>query len=150
MGDPGHDLAALVRRFNDAFNRVDLDAVIDLFAVDAIYVTLEGRVRRGRAAIRRELAPQFRGVFGRLTFEELDLAVDPTRGRVTLHWRCHHDLTAAAAGVGDELRRRAWRALYGRGAVWEGIDLLHLEGGMVVEKHTFTKAFLPRARRARG
>jgi ketosteroid isomerase-like protein len=142
-------LIAAVRRFNDAFNRVDLDGAVALFAEDALYSTFEGRERRGRAAIRAELAPQFRGVYGRLTFDELDLYVDVDAAKASLRWRCHHDLRASARRPVDDVRRRAWRALYGRALTWEGMDILHLDRarGLVVAKHTFAKARLPRTRR---
>lgn len=144
------ELVIGVRRFLAAFNDLDLDGSVAMFAEDALYRTFEGVERRGRAAIRRELAPQFRGVYGRISFEELELLVDPVSARAALRWRCVHDLSVPAQRGIDDLRRRAWRALYGDVASWEGADILHLGVGgacHVSAKHTYAKARLPRTRR---
>jgi len=143
-------LIDVVRRFVDVFNRGELDRVMAMFAENGLYRTFEDEAWRGRQAIRRALAPQFRGVFGRIAFEELDLFVDPVAAKVALRWRCVHDFTARAESTMDDLRRRGWRALYGSFATWEGMDVLHVDAeGRVSEKHTYAKARLPRAHRGR-
>jgi len=144
------ELVLTVRRFLSAFNDGDLDGSVAMFTEDGLYRTFEGVERRGRAAIRRELAPQFRGVYGRISFTELDLFVDPVSARAALRWRCVHDFRVAAGRGLDDLRRRGWRALYGHVASWEGADILHLEvggAGQVSAKHTYAKARLPLTRR---
>jgi len=45
-------IAELIDAFTDAFNRNDLDAVMAAFADDSEYRPGDGRIHRGRAAIR--------------------------------------------------------------------------------------------------
>lgn len=117
-------LEGLVRRFTEAFNRDDLDAVMSFLAEDATYDEFNGRRSVGKAAIRGAFVPQFRGDYGTIRFEMEDLFVDVEAGRALVRWRC----TIAKNG-----RVRAWR----------GLDVLHVRNGLVTEKHTYAKAEVP-------
>jgi len=66
-------LETLVLRFCEAFNRDDLDAVMEYFAEDALYETFEGRLCRGKEEIRAAFEPQFRGDFGRILWPAVRL-----------------------------------------------------------------------------
>ncbi len=142
-------LKDLVLRFNDAFNRDDLDAVMTFFAEDAVYETMEGHHARGKAAIRAAFEPQFRGDFGRLRFLEEDVLIDEAAGKVVLRWVCQHGLDGPLASGLVGLRQRFYRAVYGRTFGWEGLDVLHVVDGKLVEKRTYARAKLPLIRRAR-
>lgn len=119
--DAADALTRLTRDFTAAFNRDDLDGVMAYFTDDALYDQHDGRVSRGKEAIREALVPQFRGDFGRIRFDEEDLFVDPARSRALVSWTC----TLERDG-----RTRAWR----------GLDILHVRDGQVIEKHTYAKA----------
>jgi ketosteroid isomerase-like protein len=113
-------LADLVIRFTDAFNRDDLEGVMALMAEDALYDEFNGKQNRGKAAIREAFVPQFRGDYGVLRFHSEDLFVDAIAGKALIRWRC-------------TLER------HGRCRGWRGLDILHFENGLVKEKHTYAK-----------
>jgi uncharacterized protein (TIGR02246 family) len=119
------ELARLTARFTEAFNRDDLEEVMTYFAEDAIYDEFNGRLSRGKAAIREAFVPQFRGDYGRIRFHTEDIFVDPAAAKAMVRWRC----TLEHGG-----RTRAWR----------GLDLLRFEHGLVKEKHTYAKTEAPR------
>jgi ketosteroid isomerase-like protein len=118
------ELEALVVAFTDAFNREDLDGVMAFLADDAVYDQFDGVRAVGKAAIREAFVPQFRGDYGTMRFVTEDLFVDATTGKAMISWLC----TLERDGV-----RRGWR----------GLDLLHFEGRLVKEKHTYAKADVP-------
>jgi uncharacterized protein (TIGR02246 family) len=118
-------LGELTRRFVDAFNRIDLDAVMEFFADDAIYDEFNGRRNRGRDAIRAAFTPQFTGAFGRMQFLDDDLFIDAATGKVMASWRCTLDVK-------------------GHPTSWRGLDLLHFRpDGKLVQKLTYAKAKAP-------
>jgi len=118
------ELSDLVIRFTDAFNREDLDGVMAFIAEDAVYDQFNGVRAEGKAAIREAFVPQFRGDYGTMRFVTEDLFVDAAAGKAMISWTC----TLEAGGL-----RRGWR----------GLDLLHFEGRLVQEKHTYAKADVP-------
>jgi uncharacterized protein (TIGR02246 family) len=117
-------LEDLVLRFTDAFNREDLDGVMDFMADDAVYDEFNGRQHRGKAAIREAFVPQFRGDFGKIRFQAEDVFVDAESGKALIRWLCTLE---------TEERAGAWR----------GLDILHFENGLVKEKLTYAKATVP-------
>ncbi len=117
-------LEDLVVRFTDAFNRMDLDAVMAFMAEDAIYDEFNGTRNRGKAAIREAFGPQFRGDYGKMQFHTEDLFVDATSGKALIRWVCTLDTKRGPAG-------------------WRGLDILHFENGLITEKHTYAKAKTP-------
>ena len=118
------ELEALVIAFTDAFNREDLDGVMAFLAADAVYDQFDGVRAVGKAAIREAFVPQFRGDYGTMRFVTEDLFVDAAAGKAMISWTC-----TLEAG---ELKRG-----------WRGLDLLHFEGRLVKEKHTYAKADVP-------
>jgi ketosteroid isomerase-like protein len=117
-------LEDLVIRFTEAFNRDDLDGVMAFMADDALYDEFNGKINRGKAAIRAAFVPQFRGDYGVLRFHTEDLFVDTESGKALIRWLC----TLERHG-----RRRGWR----------GLDILHFENGRLKEKLTYAKAEVP-------
>ena len=115
------ELADLVTRFTDAFNRDDLDAVMGFLAEDAVYDEFDGKQSRGKAAIRAAFEPQFRGAFGRIRFEAEDLFVDPVSGKGLIRWLCTLERDGRVRG-------------------WRGLDILHVRDGRIAEKLTYAKA----------
>lgn len=121
------DLRARVRAFVDAFNRGDLEEVMRYFAEDATYDELTGRRNVGKDAIRAAFAPQFRGDFGNLVFDEEDLFVDAADGKALVSWICR---------------------LQGKRGGWRGLDILTFrKDGLVAEKRTYTKADIAKIER---
>lgn len=115
--------------FTDAFNRNDLDGVMNWFADDAIYDEFHGGRHEGKAAIRDAFEPQFAGRFGTMRFNQEDLFLDPETGKAMISWLCTLD-------SGDR---------YGG---WRGLDLLHFDAdGRLLQKHTYAKTDKPQMRR---
>jgi len=113
-------LEALVDRFTAAFNRDDLDTVMELMADDAIYDEFNGVRSVGREAIRKAFEPQFAGAFGTIRFHNEDVFIDAEQGKVLTRWVC---------SLEREGRRREWR----------GLDILRVQDGRITEKHTYAK-----------
>ena len=117
-------LADLVVRFTECFNQNDLEGVMALMAEDAVYEEFTGAINRGHAAIRAAFVPQFRGDFGKMRFETEDLFVDATTGKALIRWVCRLETKRGPAG-------------------WRGLDILHVEHGLVTQKLTYAKAKVP-------
>ena len=117
-------LADLVVRFTEAFNANDLEGVLALMAEDAVYEEFAGAINHGKAAIRAAFVPQFRGDFGKMRFDAEDLFVDATSGKALIRWVCRLETKRGPAG-------------------WRGLDILHVENGLVKEKLTYAKAKVP-------
>lgn len=118
------ELIDLTRRFVAAFNREDLDAVMEFFADGAVYDEFNGRRNVGKDAIRAAFKPQFSGAFGAMRFLDEDLFADAESGKVMASWRCT-------------------LALKGEPTSWRGLDLLHFVNGRIVAKLTYAKAKTP-------
>ena len=119
-------LLRLTNEFLDAFNRLDLDAVMSFFAEDGIYEEFNGKESRGLEAIRAAFEPQFAGKWGKIRFVDERLIVDADAGEVMASWRC-------------ELEQ-----VQGAPASWRGLDLLRFdERGRIVRKSTYAKAKAP-------
>jgi hypothetical protein len=144
-------IADALDRFVDAFNANDLDRVMTFFAPDAIYAPGDGRVHRGPDAIRAAFAPQFRGVFGAMTFDLQDRLVDEPARKAALRWVCRHDVGGAHARSIPWPQRWLYRVLYGRRFGWQGVDLFRFDDqGRIVEKHTFAGYDRPKIQRELG
>ena len=117
-------LADLVVRFTDCFNANDLEGVMALMAEDAVYEEFTGVINRGKTAIRTAFVPQFRGDFGKMRFEAEDLFVDAESGKALIRWVCRLETKRGPAG-------------------WRGLDILHVENGLVTQKLTYAKAKVP-------
>jgi hypothetical protein len=118
------ELLDLTRRFVDAFNRNDLDTVMDFFADNSYYDEFNGRRNTGKDAIRAAFVPQFSGAFGKMQFIDEDAFADEHNGKVMASWRC--TLT-----------------IKGEAVSWRGLDLLHFQDGKLIAKITYAKAKAP-------
>ena len=119
-----NELIDLARRFVEAFNRKDLEAVMAFFDDDGVYDEFNGRRNVGKAAIRAAFEPQFTGAFGVMRFLDEDLFADAEVGKVMTSWRCT-------------------LAIKGEPTSWCGLDLLHFAGGKLIAKLTYAKTKVP-------
>ena len=117
-------LDALTDDFVDAFNRMDLDAVVGAFADGAVYEDSGGARHEGRAAIRAAFEPLVGGARGTIRFDEEDRFVDVEAGKVLTRWR----LTIVKDG-----KRSAMR----------GLDALEYRGDELVAKRAYMKLATP-------
>ena len=144
-------IADLVDAFTAAFNRNDLDAVIDSFADDAEYLPGDGNTHRGRPAIRAAFAPQFSGAFGAMRFDSLDRLVDEPARKATLRWICRHDLTGVHGRRVSPILRWTLRLRHGLRVGWHGVDVFHFDArGKITGKYTYANYGRPRLERELG
>ena len=150
---PTPSLAAMVEGYVKAFDDNDLDRVMTFFADGAAYHTPAGDERVGLAAIRRELEPQFRGVYGAMRFDELDRLVDEESRKAVTRWICRHDLThGKATTLSVKIERVVVGALVGNRFGWEGVDVFHFDAaGKIKGLYSYgTWARRPRLRKELG
>ena len=107
-------------RISDAFNRGDLDAVMEFFADDAIYIEFNGTENRRTESIRKAFEPQFRGDFGKVLFHHEDFFYDEKVGKAVSSWRCTLEMD-------------------GKSHEWSGLDIYVFDGELIKEKHTWTQ-----------
>jgi uncharacterized protein (TIGR02246 family) len=144
-------IADLVDAFTDAFNRNDLDTVMAAFADDAEYRPGDGKVHRGRAAIRAAFTPQFSGAFGAMRFDPEDRLIDETARKAALRWICRHDLSGPHGKRVSLLLRLAIRLRHGSRVGWHGVDVFHFDpAGKITGKFTYANYDRPRLSRALG
>jgi ketosteroid isomerase-like protein len=111
------DPVAVVRAFNEAWDRHDLDGTLALMSVDAVFESTgpapDGAPHRGHDAIRAAWQPIFDDPVSRFEYEEI-LPAGPDA--VVVRWTYHWD--------GGHIR---------------GIDLFRVRAGLVTEKHSYVK-----------
>ena len=138
-------IAQVLARFNQAFNRLDLDEVMTFFADDAVYDPGDGTRHRGRAAIRRAFAPQFAGAFGAMRFDVEDELVDERAGKAAVRWVCRHDLGGDAGRRMRPWLRALVRLRHGPRVRWQGVDVFHFDAdGKINGKYTYAGYDRPR------
>lgn len=121
MNMSSEELRQLTIDFTEAFNRDDLDGVMGFFADDIVYYQYDGAVSSGRSAVRQSFEPQFSGKFGVIRFEMADIIVDAENQKSLVTWLCR--ISKEETDIG-----------------WQGLDILHMRSGKIIEKHTYAKA----------
>lgn len=140
-------VAVILERFNDVFNRNDLDGVMTYFAEGALYDPGDGKRHVGKAAIRAAFAPQFAGVFGAMRFDVEDQVIDEAGGKAAIRWICRHDLSGDRARAMSWARRAFLKARFGAKLGWRGLDVFHLDdSGAIAAKFTYAHYNLPQLR----
>lgn len=114
---------AILKEFLDAFNRHDLDAIMDYFADECVFYMPRGAGPRGeqyvgKEAVRAGLAKRFSGI--------PDVHYGEDR-----HWVC--------GDVGVSEWTLTGTSLSGQQLEVRGIDLLEFTGGKVTRKDSFWK-----------
>jgi ketosteroid isomerase-like protein len=117
-----NDTLAAVQRFNDAFNRHDVDAVMGAMTEDCVFENTspapDGERYEGYAAV-RAFWEDFFGASPRATFETEDIFASGDRGVVC--WRYH------------------WIEPDGRRGHIRGVDVFRVRDGKVAEKFAYVK-----------
>lgn len=98
---------------------------MQFFTEEALYTEFNGRKNRGKEEIRKAFGPQLQGTCGQIRFHEEDIFADEQDGKALIRWRC----TIRVDGKPQE---------------WDGLDILHFEGTLIKEKHTYAKADVPK------
>jgi ketosteroid isomerase-like protein len=120
-----HDLGKLIERYNDAWNRQDLDSIHEFHAPDVVFHnhTAGDRID-GAEAVREHIANIFRNWPG-MWFSSRRLYV--RHDLVVSEWTAH------AEKDGRELE-------------WDGIDVFPFEDGLIKRKDVYSASHSPRVR----
>ena len=118
------ELIQLTNAFVDAFNRMNLDDVVDFFAEDGVYEDSTGGRHIGHDAIRTAFAPLVGGSRGNIRFDGEDVFVETDTGKVLASWRLNLDKD-------------------GEVSVIRGIDILEFEADKLKRKMAYTKVDKP-------
>lgn len=120
---PATVTTALLKDFLEAFNRHDLDAIMEFFAPDCVFYMPRGAAPRGdryagKAEVRAGLAKRFKGI------PNVHYGEDR-------HWVC------------DDFGVSEWTlsgtTVSGKEIEVRGVDLLEFSGGKVTRKDSFWK-----------
>jgi steroid delta-isomerase-like uncharacterized protein len=128
-GPHGHPLAGTIERYNDAWNRHDVDAVVALHAPDMVFENHTAGERVEGEAVRGHVAAIFDS-WPDLTFETRRLYLRD--GLVVQEW------TATATHARELSRGGLTAAPSGRRLQWEGLDVMPFENGLVKRKDVYS------------
>ena len=124
MTDRRNELIELTEKLIDAFNRMDLDGVVEMFAEVGVYEDSTGGTHIGHPAIREAFAALVGGSRGTIRFDGEDVFVEAETGKVLASWRLNLD-------KGGEI------------SVIRGLDVLEFRGDKLVRKMAYMKADTP-------
>ena len=117
------DVARLIERYNEAWNRQDLDAIHALHHADVVFCNhTAGESAEGAAAVREHIA----GIFA---------------GNPGMRFRTRSLRTA------DDFAVCEWTLTVekdGRTLEWDGVDVFPLRDGLIARKDVYSSAHRPR------
>jgi steroid delta-isomerase-like uncharacterized protein len=124
-----HELEAVIARYNEAWNRHDVDAILAMHTEDSVF---ENHTSGGRGSGKAEIRAILEGIFatfpdlqfeGRRLYVRDDLVVQEWTAGAT------HSTTITRAG-------KTYPAT-GRKISWNGMDVIPMRGGLVVRKDVY-------------
>jgi steroid delta-isomerase-like uncharacterized protein len=124
-----HELEAVIARYNDAWNRHDIDAILALHTDDAVF---ENHTSGGKGVGKPEIRALLEGIFA--TFP--DLRFDSRRlyvrdDLVVQEW------TATATHTKSITRAGKTYPPSGKKIAWNGMDVIPMRGGLVARKDVY-------------
>jgi ketosteroid isomerase-like protein len=124
MSNRRDDLIRLTEEFVDAFNRMNLDDVVNFFATDGVYEDSTGGRHVGHEAIRTAFEPLVGGSRGKIRFDGEDIFVEAESGKVLASWRLNLDKDGSISVI-------------------RGIDILEFTGDKLKRKGAYMKVDKP-------
>lgn len=124
MSNRRDDLIRLTEEFVDAFNRMNLDDVVNFFATDGVYEDSTGGQHVGHEAIRTAFEPLVGGSRGKIRFDGEDIFVEAESGKVLASWRLNLDKDGSVSVI-------------------RGIDILEFTGDKLKRKGAYMKVDKP-------
>jgi steroid delta-isomerase-like uncharacterized protein len=122
-------LEATIGRYNDAWNRHDVDAILALHTDDSVFENhTSGGIAIGKAAIRKLIEAVFR------TFPDLHFATRRSyfrEGVAVLEW------TATATHARPIERGARTFPPSGKRLSWDGMDVIPMRDGLVARKDVY-------------
>jgi ketosteroid isomerase-like protein len=122
--DSADALRETIERYNDAWNRQDVDAIVAAHAPDFVFQNWTAGERVGAGEARDHIARIFENT-PTLRFTSRRLYV--TDGLVVSEWTAH------AERDGRELE-------------WDGVDIFPFENGLIKRKDVYSSSHAPRSR----
>jgi ketosteroid isomerase-like protein len=116
-------LTAMIE-WNRAWDRHDLDGVMDLFHEEVLFENWTGGKAVGKEALRKAWAPWFAD-HGHFRFKEEDLFADEQEQKVLYAW----ELSWPSREKGFEGKPERRR----------GVDIIHFKDGKIIKKLTYSK-----------
>ena len=118
-----HDLAEIIERYNDAWNRQDVDTIHSHHAPDVVFHNhTAGEAVEGAEAVREHIANIFRNWPG-MWFSSRRLYI--REGLVVSEWTAHAERD-------------------GRKIEWDGVDVFPFEDGLIKRKDVYSASHPPR------
>ena len=116
-----------ITEWNQAWNRHDLEAVMDLFHEDILFENWTGAKVLGKEALRNAWRPWFEN-HGDFRFTEEDTFIDESEQKVLYRWRL--EWPSFEKGFEGLLEQR------------RGVDIIHFKDGKIIKKLTYSKTTL--------
>jgi len=118
------DIRNLLKKWNQAWDRHDLDGVMQLFHEDVLFDNWTGASARGRDNLQKAWAAWFEN-HGGFRFTGEDTFIDETEQKVLYRWQLDWPSMERGFEGKHESRR--------------GVDVLHFKDGKIIEKLTYSK-----------
>jgi len=126
----GDELQAFIDRYNNAWNRHDVDAIVSMHTDDSVFENhVTGDVNVGREAIGRAITGIF-SVFPDLEFEGRRQYI--REDLVVQEW------TARGTHLGKMTRASIEVEPTGRSVEYRGMDVIPIRGGLVARKDVYS------------
>jgi len=127
--DPDHVLVAAIERYNDAWNRHDVEAIVAMHAPDMVFENHTAGERAEGARVREHIAGIF-AAWPDMRFETRRLYV--REGVVAQEW------TATATHTQAMRRGNLEAPPTGRAVSWDGVDVIPFENGLIKRKDVYS------------
>jgi len=118
------NLKNLLKKWNQAWDRHDLDGVMQLFHEDVLFDNWTGARARGRDNLKKAWAGWFEN-YGGFRFTGEDTFIDETEQKVLYRWQLDWPSMERGFEGKHESRR--------------GVDVLHFKDEKIIEKLTYCK-----------
>ncbi|MFH1756541.1 MAG: nuclear transport factor 2 family protein [Pseudomonadota bacterium] len=118
------EIKAVLKKWSQAWDKHDLNGVMDLFHEDVLFENWTGGRARGQKALRQSWEPWFKN-HGGFRFRAEDLFIDEAEQKVLYQWQL--DWPSNEKGFEGKPERR------------RGLDVIHFRGGKIIGKFTYSK-----------
>ena len=118
------EIKDLLTKWNQAWERHDLNGVMQLFHEDVLFDNWTGAKARGRDSLEKAWAAWFEN-HGDFRFTAEDTFIDETEQKVLYRWQLDWPSMESGFEGKHESRR--------------GVDVLHFKDGKIIEKLTYCK-----------
>lgn len=119
-----NEIRDALNAWNEAWNRHDLDEVMDLFHDDILFENWTGGQAKGKDALRKAWAPWFAN-HGGFRFNEEETFIDEKEQKVLFRWLL--EWSSFEAGYRGKREKR------------RGVDVIHFKDGKIIQKLTYSK-----------